>query len=509
MTTNFVDHHTRFVINNFLINLFHYYWTNFWFLIPTVLLTFLLYSQLYLKFFNLYYNILLAIIIIYFFTLIHYWCGNAIIFEMVSKKENLNPLLTNSINKYHPFLLYWSSVWILILVLNLNNSNVKANIRLAPNQNYQNLIPHAFIVNLITLSLGGWWALQEGSWGGWWNWDPSEVFGLLVMLTYLTAMHTNWLYKNQAASTKTYFYAWFIIILIVYTLIQLNFDLVSHNFGTRIHQFVNSYYIYLVTLICFCYSFYVNVRQNKMNFTTFSHPKNKPTHFLILNFLLLTVLLVSFNELFVNFIWTLFNFNVLNLTISIGFISLIILILLIARYYKLTLFSFVLICFSLTWPWYSKLLLLFVIGFGSASSLHKLIFLWVLLTPFYLSQSVSEWSPYQTNLGNYFFSNVATQDLLLLKVNVSYVELISLFNNSNYLVDVGWGFLHKTSSLLNMSFSHLLNKDTCIQLLNSSHLEFKYVIEVFDHNTSILITILILAVYYANKFLIRNPIIIF
>jgi cytochrome c biogenesis factor len=23
---------------------------------------------------------------------------------------------------------------------------------------------------LLGLILGGWWAYQEGSWGGWWNW---------------------------------------------------------------------------------------------------------------------------------------------------------------------------------------------------------------------------------------------------------------------------------------------------------------------------------------------------
>jgi cytochrome c biogenesis factor len=45
------------------------------------------------------------------------------------------------------------------------------------------------ILIIITLFMGSWWALQEGSWGGWWNWDPSEVFGLLFLLAYLYLIH--------------------------------------------------------------------------------------------------------------------------------------------------------------------------------------------------------------------------------------------------------------------------------------------------------------------------------
>ena len=38
------------------------------------------------------------------------------------------------------------------------------------------------------------------------------------------------------------------VFVLLYLFIQLNFDLVSHNFGTRTHQFVNSYYSYLAGL---------------------------------------------------------------------------------------------------------------------------------------------------------------------------------------------------------------------------------------------------------------------
>ena len=53
---------------------------------------------------------------------------------------------------------------------------------------FRYLITYSIILT-ITLYFGGWWALQEGSWGGWWNWDASEVLGLITLLYLILAVH--------------------------------------------------------------------------------------------------------------------------------------------------------------------------------------------------------------------------------------------------------------------------------------------------------------------------------
>jgi hypothetical protein len=44
----------------------------------------------------------------------------------------------------------------------------------------------AVIYNILSISLilGGWWALQEFTWGGWWNWDSVE-FPILITLIWI------------------------------------------------------------------------------------------------------------------------------------------------------------------------------------------------------------------------------------------------------------------------------------------------------------------------------------
>ena len=165
ISTNFVDNHTRFVSHNFVLNLFFYYWTNFWFLIPIIASMIAFYSSFNVKFFDIYFFVVLFITLVYLSSLISYWCPNSIIFESAIRKETLNPLLTNSINKYHPFLFYWSLVWIIVLYNYLKKNTNKNFTRLGYVDSYYSRLTSYLSINIITLSLGGWWALQEGSWG--------------------------------------------------------------------------------------------------------------------------------------------------------------------------------------------------------------------------------------------------------------------------------------------------------------------------------------------------------
>ena len=116
---------------------------------------------------------------------------------------------------------------------------------------------------LTALYLGSWWALQEGSWGGWWNWDASEFLGLLVLYLILTIFHN----KSNLSHVITLFYSIRLslsYLFIYFFLLQLNFSIISHNFGFRTLKFLNTevlLFSFLSYFIC-SYTFLKNSEQN-------------------------------------------------------------------------------------------------------------------------------------------------------------------------------------------------------------------------------------------------------
>ena len=91
---------------------------------------------------------------------------------------------------------------------------------------------------MVALSLGGVWAFQEASWGGFWNWDSSETFGALFLLSLVYLIHTKTTFNNW--HLVSYYLLWSTFSLtITYCFIQMNFELTSHNFGTKFFHFFN------------------------------------------------------------------------------------------------------------------------------------------------------------------------------------------------------------------------------------------------------------------------------
>lgn len=211
-------------------NLFNFYWTSF-----TYLPTFFFYVTLVVFLFKLnrYLIVIVHLFVIYNVEVFDFLVGNYFMFNINITYSNFNLLLVNNLNKYHPFIYYISVIFMSLSVITLltrpfakkvifSNANLVSNIYL-----YFYL---SLVVNIIALFLGSWWALQEGTWGGWWNWDPSEVFGLIVTLTNLLYIHQKNSYLNNTLNA-TKFTLILSIFIFVYFFIQLNFDLVSHNFG--------------------------------------------------------------------------------------------------------------------------------------------------------------------------------------------------------------------------------------------------------------------------------------
>jgi cytochrome c biogenesis factor len=368
--------------------------------------------------------------------------------------------------------------------------------------NETRLINHSLfflILNLFTLSLGGWWALQEGSWGGWWNWDPSETFGLMVMLFYVITLHLN-IIKLRNKWYRVYIYLFFCTIILLYTLIQLNFDLVSHNFGTRLHQFVNSYYthcyilalLYLqLSTLLFKQGIYLN--QSKINI-------NLLFTSVVLNILILFILLSAFLDLIINFIWVLFttnmfNFNYVRTDLIMGLCFTFTL-----AYYISNTFYYIPLILIVINGWVFKLILISIIFIIKLLNFHKLSLSWLYLTVFYINQSIANWVLLKSTPYTHYIN---------LKLNVAYTEIINLLTKNNYSSEIAWGFLKNTTSCSSLLFTHSLNTNAFAQELKSPSFDLVYSIAAIESSTSTTALLLLFLFLHFIKTFNYRPIIKF
>ena len=243
-----IDIYQRNSSNEFIFSNFFFFWTSLWYLYFAIFLSLLILIFLRLRFSSLIYTCLLLFYIIFifiFFIEIH----NTVTIDSFKSFFNfsLNKLLHNGTNKIHPFILYMSLVCFLDKFLswsfyfNIVNKHTK-----------NSIISHGFatyyrslLLIITALFLGSWWALQEGSWGGWWNWDISEIFGLLIFYRILLILHTK-LYWSSQYFNYWYGYVTTLLIVIFYLVMQINFELSAHDFGFKWLRFpTKEYAIYL------------------------------------------------------------------------------------------------------------------------------------------------------------------------------------------------------------------------------------------------------------------------
>jgi hypothetical protein len=94
----------------------------------------------------------------------------------------------------------------------------------------KNLPVSAVKVLIVSLTLGGYWAFQEFTWGGWWNWDGVEVPALLAVIVYVIyLMHSVMRIGKSVRSANTIKPALTLIIVILVT----RYEMVS------VHAFVS------------------------------------------------------------------------------------------------------------------------------------------------------------------------------------------------------------------------------------------------------------------------------
>jgi len=472
MYTYYYDYLSRNSVDDFFINNYYYFWTSFWY-IPTLMALFFVF-YIYTSDFTLIfiYKLSISLLVILWYEILDYWLMSVKEYELLICSDNINPLLLNSINKYHPLIFYYSTLLSIVfssitLCINFSTCNRPF---LTKNLIYK--LPDYVIFNFLsinfTLFLGSWWALQEGSWGGWWNWDPSEVFGMVIMV--FTVINIHYISKGSFNNTYRYsFLVYFTLSILLYIFIQLNFNLVSHNFGIKSSQFVNTIQFFflvflfiilriLLVIKTFNYSLknfilYVDTRLTR----TFSLGHKLTRYLFYLTSLVLTIVL-SFYPLINDFLWKVNCISILNIPINFPNLIILIIIYTYSVFFTSTTYYLLLLIYSITLGPQYMLMLTVIYSFKASNIIHNNILIILILNFINYNKVLVNWYfglknnyvdslysiKYFYNLTPSIFNN--TLDFCILFSDdfnsysssvVTYTESTSPDNNPLYLLSTG------------------------------------------------------------------------
>ena len=240
----------------------------------------------------------------------------------------LNILLSNTLNRYHPCVFYISVAALFSSLIHHFRFDFHILAQTASFTRPTHIHTSELFVpvlNFLALWMGSWWALQEGTWGGWWNWDPSEMFGLLGGLLGLAFFHSRKTLLNPLVSLHRTLLA-AIVFISTYFFIQLNFDLVSHNFGSKFFFFFNNNLFFLeIISLGSVFGLYVlwNTFISHKNSINWIDTTNKAPQTLYLypksSILVLIALwfIWSYKQLLNYFLWNFFELNTLNFSFTL------------------------------------------------------------------------------------------------------------------------------------------------------------------------------------------------
>lgn len=185
----------------------------------------------------IYLSVLTCSIAFYLYELLDFFAINYTRYVIIDTDPVFNQLLVNFLNRYHPYLFYICACYVFYycslnrVYESLPNYNIKVVFKI---KNF-----NLFLLSFLFLYLGAWWANQEGSWGGWWNSDSSEMLGLLLGLSSLLVIHIPlsqyYYFRFNRVLLKL-----FINFVLLYYFLQINYELSSHNFGLQSFIFFNN-----------------------------------------------------------------------------------------------------------------------------------------------------------------------------------------------------------------------------------------------------------------------------
>jgi cytochrome c biogenesis factor len=311
MLISSIDSLTRIDLNLPYYNSLYFLWTN----LDYIYLYFIAFIYFALLFsFRLSclknYTTLMPFIFIFTVSITLHVASTSIYSQFSGYSNNTNLLLFNSINKYHPLLLYIPVVILIFLSISYSGNIIIRKTRVHFNKASAYWV-RALIIITSTMYAGSWWAYQEGSWGGWWAWDSSETFGLLILLLLLGLAHLSFFLK-KVKLIKYYYYVIITLILLNYLVLQLNFGITSHNFGLKdsSDSTITDYYIKLVILLSSAFVLLVHSYTYKSLARSFFKKLKVNLNYYV--FLLVIPIFTSLAPLLTDLLWKLYELNTVN-----------------------------------------------------------------------------------------------------------------------------------------------------------------------------------------------------
>ena len=460
---------TRLNLNDALFNLYHFLWVTALYLSPFYFLVWAVFLLFSLKRNALHYFCILTVC--YYF-----YCVEVLDFIVFNWQSSLvntsllqfNTLLVNNLNKIHPFLFY-SGTFLVFNTFLLNSffkpvfTSFYTTHKLKQTFNF---LPTALLTSLVALFLGSWWAVQEGTWGGWWNWDPSETFGLLFFLFILSNIHTTFSFEDSHKLFKKIKLMVYVLVL-SYFFIQLNFDLVSHNFGVKFFYFFNNkLFFYLIIVLTSVYLIWSILKSSISNHSNHLFAVRVVRTNLTLNWfrnwtilsiqVLITVsLLVSFFILFNYFIWNFVNFNLFNFDLDRSVLNIIFFVFL---SYWVFLFDFttILPLFLFSFFFNNYFYLLWYLTFNWTSfifRLHQLIIFILFFNLLSLNNSFILWSFYTFSEDLLLGKNLLDTNLSTFTCDCVFVDKNIIYKTSFSEWFTSWNFFLYSNTPVTNTFS--------------------------------------------------------
>lgn len=407
-------------------------------------------------------------------SVLNYYNLNNYNYSFSTTPHKFNNLLNNPLNKYHPAIFFISLTFLFNTSPYIEFSHslrTSSSLNMQQVNTYKNLCSKfnilIFIV-YISLYAGSWWALQEGSWGGWWNWDPSEVFGLLILIYFLFLLHTQYGPNPQYYSVY-YYINWCIKILFLYTLIQTSYTVISHNFGLSIldYGFINLNFnlIILITsnlillspvlwLITTTTTVVINnplYHTNKLTYkttTTLISIKNilynKSLYNYLTTVLIIYFILLKFNPIIYNVFWFTLDENFINKILPSTKLKLLIPIIVYLNFLLTTGFALIILLYYL-YLYKIKWLFIFSKVYTSPSKISTILihltFFILMSLPIYLNNSLFV-------IWDYVSSNLTYYNLLKSRsTTLVDTSLESLSTITNIYINYNGSFITNLNSL--------------------------------------------------------------
>jgi cytochrome c biogenesis factor len=456
-STALIDFSYRHNANDQFFNFYSIFWTNTWYFLIffTLLIIFLVNT---VQCVSAYYTVfVLALLGCYILEIYSFYYTNNC-FKLFNNFLMINNfLLLNVLNKYHPFFFYTNLAFLLcvfgILVRNFNKPQYIKNDTIIKLYDYTFVLFSSISLSLI---LGSWWAVQEGSWGGWWNWDPSENFGLVLFLIAILFIH--FLFNETYLFLIKYFYINYIYLyLLIYCLLQINYNYTSHNFGLKFFYFFNNNWflteifnvlsaILLLTLINNFSNFYKLYLFNQINVLIyFVHFKKKFN--VVFLFVLFLILLISFKSLLTFFFWNILILNSFNINVNFNKFIFLLFIIIITYFSKINIynliFGFSLILTFNYYLFFFALIHLFTSVYLLHFSFYLLYFINKYLTNFivYSIYELNDWIVFfhLKNLWEHKFFNCDSYFLYTISNHIDFINFSTnilleyLIHNNNFL----------------------------------------------------------------------------